>query len=175
MKKPKNTTHPLGDRESGGASNTSIRVPPRVGRFDAKASHPERDASKRKIAPQFARVPIEVMRDRRLSERDLRVYFEVAYASRGATVSVGMREIAKRSGLTRSTVGRSIKVLCDLGHLRTGAGQSGRRSVYVMQSLVFGDIGYTKSGVPYMVRVPDEGYRPPVRSAPKGWKKEAAG
>lgn len=176
MKRAKNTTCPLGDHESGGASNTSIRVPRRVGRFEVKPSHPERDALRRKVAPQFARVPIEVMRDKRLSERDLRVYFEVAYASRGATVSVGVREIAKRSGLTRSAVGRSIRALCDLGHLRSGAGQSGKRAVYVIQSLVFGDIGYTKSGVPYMVRVPeDDGYRAPVKSAPRGWKKEKAG
>ena len=119
----------LEDRDEPGAgSNTSIRVRPRTGHFEEKVSALGPDTLKRKpwpVRPQFARLPVEVLRDNRLSHTDLRVYCEMAYASRGATVSIGVRRVGDRLGLKKSVVAESITRLCAMGHLRPGGGSRG--------------------------------------------------
>lgn len=172
----------LEDREKTEAGfNTSIRVRPRSGHFEEKVSGVGADTLKQKpwpVRPQFARLPVEVLRDNRLSHTDLRVYCEMAYASRGASVSIGVRKVGERLGLKKTVVAESITRLCAMGHLRPGGGGRGKRMIYVMESRVFGDVAYIQgSGVPYRVRVTEENeeYRPPVRSLPKSYRKEKAG
>ena len=115
---------------------------------------------------------MEVSRDGRLNATDLRVYCEMAHASRGAATSIGVRRIARLLGLGKSAVAESIRRLCEFGHLRPGLSGAGKRMVYAMVSAVFGDVGYIQgSGVPYIAKM--EGS---VKSAPRAYMgRKAAG
>lgn len=180
MRNSKTATTRLEDRvdnEEPLACSKSIRVPSRTGHFGAEVSPLGRDTSYAK-KPRFARLPIEVLRDGRLNATDLRVFGELALACWGTTVSVGVRLLGQHVGVKKTEVARSLRRLIEFGHLRQGPGARGKRMVYVLESMVFGEIGYTqKSGVPYIAKMPKDGaeQRPAVQSAPKGWRKEAAG
>jgi hypothetical protein len=92
----------------------------------------------------YARVPWEVVCDRRLKPLDIRVYCMISGPTfQATTAKVGTRRIADCVHASRRLVigsirRRSIRRLEDCGHIKRGKPIRGRREVYVVTSDVLG-------------------------------------
>ena len=87
----------------------------------------------------YARVPWEVVCDRRLKPLDIRVYCMISGPTfQATTAKVGTRRIADCVHASRRLVIGRIRRLEDCGHIKRGKPIRGRREVYVVTSDVFG-------------------------------------
>lgn len=86
----------------------------------------------------WARVPVEVIVDRRVKGTALRVYALMAAALRyTGTVSIGMRLISRKTGIAVRNVARAIKELEAAGHIKTVPKDRGYRGSYILTAKVF--------------------------------------
>jgi len=103
---------------------------------------------------QYSRVPREVLSDRRLKSRDLRVYAVLAGACwQGSVVSVGKRLIAKRAPCAERLVVPSLKRLEATGHIQKVPVKRGQRGLYHLVSAVFGQ--KQRAGIEELIVTPD--------------------
>lgn len=81
-----------------------------------------------------------MLHDERLSPAAKLVYAELAlWVFQGRTCSIGIRKIAERLSLSKTTVVEAMDSLVRLGAIQVKSGQGrGKRSVYVLMSPVFG-------------------------------------
>jgi predicted transcriptional regulator len=87
----------------------------------------------------YARVPWEVVCDRRLKPLDIRVYCMISGPTFQATTArVGTRRIADCVHASRRLVIGSIRRLEDCGHIKRGRETRGKREMYIVTSGVFG-------------------------------------
>jgi hypothetical protein len=87
----------------------------------------------------YARVPWEVVCDRRLKPLDIRVYCMISGGTfQAATAKVGTRRIADCAHASRRLVVASIRRLVDCGHIKRGRQGRGKRETYIVTSEVFG-------------------------------------
>jgi hypothetical protein len=110
-------------------NSNSIRVPPveqvvssQEGRFSAQ---------------RWAKVPLDVIVDDRLSHRDVRVYSALCLCRRGAVVNVGVRWLAGLIHLRYQGVAESIQALRNAGHVDVGPRAPGKRASYRLTSALF--------------------------------------
>lgn len=102
----------------------------------------------------YARTPLEVYTDPRLSAYAVRVYCVLAGTLRETSnASIGIRRIAQLAAMSKSRAQDSIEELLACGHVATPEVDPGRRSVYVLASPVFGQ----KQGKVQVVRVAKSG------------------
>jgi hypothetical protein len=103
----------------------------------------------------YARLPGEVLNDRRLKHRDIRVYAVLAGSCWQGNVSqVGKRRIAKLTPCAERLVVESLKRLEATGHIQKQPGRlRGQRARYVLLSLVFAQ--KQRAGVEEVVVTPD--------------------
>lgn len=88
----------------------------------------------------FIRVPMVVFNDRSLGLVDLRVYLAIAIHARGGNiVSVGQRRLAEIAGVERRNLGRHLKKLAKQGHISTSFTALRMRSIFQLNSQVFGE------------------------------------
>lgn len=86
----------------------------------------------------YARIPVEVLLDRRVNGTALRVYGVIVSALRyTGTVSIGMRLISKRTGIAARNVARAIKQLEAAGHVKVIPKDRGMRASYFLTSKLF--------------------------------------
>jgi hypothetical protein len=103
---------------------------------------------------QYSRIPREVLSDRRLNGRDIRVYAVLAvFCWQGSVAAVGKRLIAKRAGCAERLVVASLKHLEVTGHIHKTAVKRGQRGIYHLLSPVFGQ--KQRAGLYEMVVSPD--------------------
>jgi hypothetical protein len=83
------------------------------------------------LAETYARVPVKVLSDPRVSDYDARVYASMCALERdNGKVTCGVRMIALVAGKSYSGVAKSIWRLCDYGHVEVNAGNRGQRTWY---------------------------------------------
>ena len=88
---------------------------------------------------RYARVPREVVCDSGLKVLDIRVYCMLAGSVwQGATAQIGTRIIAGSIHASRTLVIDSLRRLEARGHIQKATVQRGKRGLYVLTSLVFG-------------------------------------
>ena len=86
----------------------------------------------------FARVPAEVLSDRRLKDRDTRVYAVLANACfQGRDVTLGKRRIANLARCAERLVVESLRRLEDAGHIKKHPRRRGERGRYSLLSSIF--------------------------------------
>jgi hypothetical protein len=109
----------------------------------------------------YGRVPNEVLADRRLSSRDVRVYAVLAsFTFQGNVSQVDKRRLATLARCAERLVVASLKKLAAAGHIRKDLRQRrGQRGRYELLSPVFG--AKQRAGVEDVAVVPD-GRRHPV-------------
>jgi DNA-binding MarR family transcriptional regulator len=90
----------------------------------------------------WAKVPVSVIRDGKLSDRAKIVYVEIVAQAFRRNANIGQRLIAQNLGYSQMTVSRKVKELVAAGHLKRVAVGKGQRSEYEPTSVVF-----TASGV----------------------------
>ena len=84
-------------------------------------------------------MPEPVLHDTRLSAHARLVYLELAlWVFQGRTCSVGTRQIADRLGFSKTTVIEGLKQLADLGAIAISKSGHGKRTLYVLNSPLFG-------------------------------------
>ena len=88
---------------------------------------------------QWAKIPSQVLMDRRLDLAHLRIYGAMAASVRYGfrTCHMGQRLIGRLVGLSPQTVGRRIKDLIDFGHVTSTEMANGKRGFYELTSPVF--------------------------------------
>lgn len=87
---------------------------------------------------RYARIPDSVIEDQRLKSIDVHVYSALSlWVFQGRTAQVGTRWIAEKVHADRKRVLASLKRLEANGHVKAEK-ESGRRTVYVLTSPVFG-------------------------------------
>ncbi len=92
---------------------------------------------------RYAKVPMEVLTDTRISWRARVVYsFLAGCAFEGSRVRVGQRFIGEAVGASQPSVNRSLRELVKAGHLEAITGPAGKRSSYDLKSPVF---SYTRA------------------------------
>jgi len=84
-------------------------------------------------------MPQLILHDTRLSAYARLVYAELAlWVFQARTCSVGTRQIAARLGFSKTTVTESIQQLVAAGVVTLSKSGAGKRTVYVLNSPVFG-------------------------------------
>lgn len=98
----------------------------------------------KKVNPRrYAKVPLEVLTDTRISWRARVVYsFLAGCAFDGPRVRVGQRFVAESVGASQRSIGRTLRELAKAGHLEPISGKAGRRFAYDLKSPVF---SYTRA------------------------------
>lgn len=97
------------------------------------------DSAVKTTAPRYARIPKEVLHDKRLSFSARLVYAELAlWVFQGTVASVGVRKIGERLGMAEKTVRMSLSELEAAGLIKRCTGKKGERGVYHLESAVFG-------------------------------------
>lgn len=101
----------------------------------------------------YARVPVTVLGDDRLTAADKLVYAGLAcHAWAGNSASVGTARLCALLGVSRPTVLAAMKRLSACGHLAKAPGAPGRRAVFLLASPVFaqkqGEMDQVHSGSP---------------------------
>jgi DNA-binding transcriptional MocR family regulator len=87
----------------------------------------------------YARIPVEVLFDSRISDQAKLVYCALAMSVfQGSVAFIGQRLIADRFGVSQSTVSRRLRELEKVGHIRRMAGKRGYRAHWALTSVVFG-------------------------------------
>jgi hypothetical protein len=105
---------------------------------------------------RFGRIPLEVLADRRLKHRDVRVYGVLSASCwQGSVVPVGTRRIARLARCAERLVTDSlIRALEVAGHIKKQPGlRRGQRGRYVLLSPIFGQ--KQRDGVEEVVMGPD--------------------
>ena len=94
----------------------------------------------RKHSPlKYARIPLEVLLDKKLSVGALRVYGVFASSVyQGRVASMGMRQIGEASGSCAATARKRIAELLRAGYVAIHDAQRGKRTWYSLTSPVFG-------------------------------------
>ena len=88
---------------------------------------------------RYARVPLEVLGDERLSPRDVRVFAALAVSCwQGNFSSVGKRSLAQICSVSERLVLESLKRLGACGHITKTESRRGYRAGYLLLSPVFG-------------------------------------
>jgi hypothetical protein len=89
--------------------------------------------------PRYSRMPEGILHEKRLTAYARLVYAELAlWVFQGKTCSVGMRQIAAKLGISNTTVVESIHQLEALSLISVSRPERGKRTVYVLNSNVFG-------------------------------------
>lgn len=131
--------------------------------------------SAQKASKGYVKIPRSVLFDGALSDLDLRVYAILSshtHRDTGRAIKpIGSRLLARLASARRASVGKSLQALRDRGHIATYGPQGrGKRAIYVMTSGWFA----SKVAAPAETVWEGNGVKV-VKSAPRGWKKEAAG
>lgn len=96
----------------------------------------------------FAMIPEEVLTDKRLSHRDVRVYGILALSRRGAFVSIGERRQAELASIDRRGVRESRNNLVRCGHVEVDLTHGSRARYRLTSPLFFGSVAQP-SGVAF--------------------------
>lgn len=165
-------------------SKESVRVAALCVRHSGgKVSQPNAcdSPNRKKGAPGWAwgKVPLAVSRDLRLSRVAIGVYVELAWACwvTAPNVELGGRLIAERLGVSKDRVYRGLRELVKCGHVERFREGKGMRVVYRMTGQAFEPMEKMGSKYSHLPKVLRKGGELPdgMKSAPRGWKKEAAG
>lgn len=107
---------------------------------------------------RYARLPLDVLLDARLSARALRIYgILAAHAFQGSVAYIGQRFIGELVGCSAATAGRELKRLEEFGFVNRSECESGQRLHWVLTSSVFGK--KQRAGVEEVVSAPSGGKR----------------
>lgn len=88
---------------------------------------------------RYGRIPKEVLEDKRLSDGAVRIYGVLAmWVFQGNVARKGVRDIANKTGKSRTTVHRRIQELIQAGYVIAGEVSNGKRAYYSLTSGIFG-------------------------------------
>ncbi len=96
--------------------------------------------------PTFAMIPGEVLFDRRMDHRDLRVYAAMVYFRNGEGGEVGSRRLAGASRVDRRTLSKVQGRLVEFGHIERNTNGKAR-ATYRLTATVFSIPSFTDAGV----------------------------
>ena len=89
--------------------------------------------------PRFSRVEWSVTTDPKLSAHAVRVYNILAgQVFEGRTTAIGIRRIGKLGAMGKNTAQGAVLELIERGHVSVKAMGSGKRSLYILNSPLFG-------------------------------------
>ncbi len=90
------------------------------------------------VSWRYAKVPLQVLTDKRVSHIAFRVYTFLAGCAFDSTrVTVGQRLVAEATGVSLGAVNSSMQELAKLGHIEAVSQGKGHRHVYNLKSPVF--------------------------------------
>ncbi len=107
---------------------------------------------------RYARVPLEVLVDRRISARAVRIYAIIAGSAwQGNFAQIGKRRLSELASCSERLAVDAIKELVKSGHIDKAPAKRGQRSGYLLTSPVFGQ--KQRDGVKEIVSSPRGGRR----------------
>jgi hypothetical protein len=120
-------------------SDKSVRVPDSGDAFSKTVplSGDAFFAKANRALRKYGRIPVEVLMDPKVHDRDIRVYGALASLERNGHVNCGVRWIGSCCNFSRSEVSRSIHRLQSGGYIDVVHGKNGQRSGYRLTSIVF--------------------------------------
>lgn len=105
---------------------------------------------------RYARLPLEVLGDKRLKRVDVCVYAAIATVVwQGNVAKTGIRAVAEVAGCSKRIAAGSVQRLAEFGHIQVSENGRGMRASYVLTSPVFGQ----KQGKVDVVRSTPRGKR----------------
>lgn len=107
---------------------------------------------------RYARVPFDVLADKRISARAVRVYAVIAGSAwQGNFAQVGKRRLSELAACSERLAVAAVKELVNAGHIERSQVKRGQRAGYLLTSPVFGQ--KQRDGVKEIVSSPRGGRR----------------